>query len=343
MSGWRARRSPAARAHRLGTATVLVCAALATAAQAQTCLDQPPWVAVAPGVWAWPGARADVAPHNGGHVSSTLVMVNPGQGTPPQVTVVDPGPHATHGEATLRAIACRWETAALQVINSHAHAENVLANVAYRRSAPGTPVLATATTAQQMAQRCPDCLESLRQAAGDVALKGTEIVLPDALLEPGTRLPLTGHLWEVQEWKRAHTLSDLVLWEPVQRTLIAPSLVYRDRLPELAQGSLLGWVAALEALQALRPRTVLGVQPGDGQDLERTHGYLCELARTVWDAMEQGKTAGEAHTLALPAYASWAGYAVRQPFNAQRAWRELEPLWMDGAAAPCPSTPDVGR
>jgi hypothetical protein len=63
-------------------------------------------------------------------------------------------------------------------------------------------------------------------------------------------------------------------------------------------------------------------------------------------AMDDGMQAQDAEKLALPAYRDWAGYAERQSFNAQRAWRELEPVWMaqpSGFGTPSRSRQDVGR
>lgn len=323
-------------------------AVIAWPAWAGACLDQAPWRRAAPGVWVWPGQMADIAPDNGAHVGSTVVMARSLGDGPTQVTVVDPGPHHRHGLSVLRDIRCQWPKFTLQVINTHAHAEHVLANGALQPQgevpSAGTdlPIAATTITAQQMLQRCPDCLQSLTAQVGDTVIAGTRIALPNRHLHDNDRLALTDQHWTVVELRNAHTLSDLALWEPTHRTLILGGLVYPRRLPELAQGTLPGWIDALTQLLRLEPAMVVGVAPGSARDIAQTRDYLCDLAGLVWQSMDAGRTATEAHTLAMPAYATWAGYAQRQAFNAQRAWRELEPLWMAGLARPC-SSPDVGR
>ena len=45
----------------------------------------------------------------------------------------------------------------------------------------------------------------------------------------------------------------------------------------------------------------------------------------------------------VPGFAAWAGYAERHAFNVQRAWREMEPVWMDQGSAAKPSAEHVGR
>lgn len=327
----------------------LVAAALAWhgAATALDCRSAPRLQAVAPGVWVWPGHNAEVHPANGGHVATATVLVEPRAGEPGHATVIDPGPSLRHGQRLDQAVRCQLNARVVRLVNTHAHAENVLANAAWADPATGTPnvsVLATARTQAQMAERCPDCLDHLTHTAGAAALQGTRIVLPNHRLAPGERVRWTTLPWLVGEERDAHTHSDLTLWQADQRLLVAGGLVYAQRLPELAQGSLAGWVAALDRLAALAPRWVIGQQVSGPQAIATTRAYLCDLAATVWTAMEQGLSASEAETLVLPRYAGWTGYAERQGFNAQRAWRELEPLWMAGGTPPCGSTaPDVVR
>lgn len=316
-------------------------------AQALHCKDAPRLERVAPGVWVWPGDNAEVHRGNGGHVATTTVLVQPRAGEPGHATVIDPGPSLRHGQRLDQAVRCQLNARVVRLVNTHAHAENVLANAAWADPAtgiPNVPVLATARTQAQMAERCPDCLDHLTRTAGTAALQGTRIVLPNHRLAPGKRVRWTNLTWLVGEERDGHTQSDLTLWQPNHRVLVAGGLVYAQRLPELAQGSLAGWVAALDRLTALAPRWVIGQQVSGPEAIATTRAYLCDLAAAVWTAMEQGLSASEAETLVLPRYAGWVGYAERQGFNAQRAWRELEPLWMAGGTPPCGSTaPDVVR
>jgi len=60
-------------------------------------------------------------------------------------------------------------------------------------------------------------------------------------------------------------------------------------------------------------------------------------------AMDAGRQPQDAGVVELPAYRHWAGYAERHGFNVQRAWRELESVWMEQGAPPPRSTEHVGR
>ena len=315
---------------------------------AAACVDDVPWQPVAPGVWAWqPAMDAEIAPANAGHVVPTTVVVHGGQ-----ALLIDTGPSHAHGQRVRRSLACRFGAQVRQIVNTHAHAENVLGNSAFadRVDRGALQILASAATRQGMAQRCPDCLASLTQKAGVQAMAGTRIVLPTRTLREGQVLRLGPHRLRVLRVEQGHTGGDLVLWDARRRLLWAGGLVYGQRLPELAQGSLDGWLAALDRLAALRPAVVMGntISATEAPDalppaLADTRTYLSELRTAVLNAMDQGLQASDATTVTLPAYSAWAGHAERQGFNAQRAWRELEPVWMEKGDPPAPPSASPPR
>jgi hypothetical protein len=58
---------------------------------------------------------------------------------------------------------------------------------------------------------------------------------------------------------------------------------------------------------------------------------LQALRQRVLQAMDYGLDGSDLQSLELPDYADWVGYRQRHGFNVQRAWRELEPEWMEAA------------
>jgi len=300
-----------------------------------------PWQPVAPGIWVWPAAEnGEVSPANAGRVLPTSVVVSRGE-----ALVIDPGPSHRHGLRVRDSLACRFKAQVRWVVNTHAHAENVMANSAFADllEAGQLEILASAATRRAMQQRCPDCLASLTTRAGATAMAGTHIVLPSRTLAVGERLRVGRLSLRVQAIEPGHTEGDLVLWNARHRVLWAGGLVYDGRVPELAQGSLDGWLAALPRLQALRPRQVLGTvwsrAPAAGEPpptLAATQSYLTALRARVLQAMDEGHQPQETAWGDLPAYRDWAGYSERHGFNLQRAWRELEPVWMERSDPPAP-------
>jgi glyoxylase-like metal-dependent hydrolase (beta-lactamase superfamily II) len=276
-----------------------------------------------------------VSAANAGHVLPTSVLVS-GR----EALVIDPGPSQAHGERLRRSLACRFGAQVRTIVNSHAHSENVLANSAFADevAAGRTEIVASGATREGMAQRCPDCLASLTQRLGEAAMAGTRIVLPTRTVTEGDELRLGRWRLRVARVEHGHTEGDLVLWNERYRIVWAGGLVYQRRVPELAQGQLDGWLAALERLQAQRPRHLISTLWSQAPSPEKsppalaaTRAYLEALREQTLRAMDQGVQPQEIDKVELPAFRDWAGYGARHGFNVLRAWRELEPVWMEQA------------
>jgi glyoxylase-like metal-dependent hydrolase (beta-lactamase superfamily II) len=312
---------------------------------------EPPWQALAPGVWVWvPTVPAEVSVANGGHVAPTTLVL--GGST---ALVIDPGPSHAHAWRVRESVRCRFRARVRWVVNTHAHAENVMGNSAFADEVAlgAVEIMATAATREAMAQRCPACLASLRARVGEAAMAGTRIVLPGRTLVAGDELRVGQHVLKVLPVEQGHTEGDLLLWHAARRLLWAGGLVYEGRVPELAQGRLDDWLAALQRLQALLPAVVIstgvsraGLSGEVPAALLATQTYLRDLRAGVLQAMDAGRQPQEPGVVVLPAHRSWVGYAERHDFNVQRAWRELEPVWMDQGPTPAPaagSAQDIGR
>lgn len=284
-----------------------------------------PWRSLGDGLWVWDGANAEIDARNAGHVAPTVALVRG-----PRALLIDPGPSARHAQRVRDDLRLRFGAEVVDIVNTHAHAENVLGNAGFADgiAAGRVRVWATAATRAAMAQRCPACLDSLTRRVGDGAMTGTAIVLPTHTLAEGDALALDGVRLRALRVEQGHTEGDLVLWWPEAGVLLAGGLVYQGRLPELAQGSLDGWLAALQRLAALRPRVVVGSRVTDAGGIADTQRYLTTLRREVLAAMDAGRLAGERGLVSMDAWRDWAGHAERQGFNVQRAWRELEAVWM---------------
>lgn len=322
---------------------------------------------VLPGVSVVHGRWPSVTSQGHAHSVTTVVL---GQGA--DVTLVDPGPTERVGQALQRTLACHEPGFARPtgLINTHAHAEQVLANAAWADTLPGevasppVPVAATQGTQDAMRQRCPDCLAAMHRDLGDEALRGTRIVLPSQVLQAGQWVSAGGRLWQVHEMRHAHTESDLVLWSAEEAIVLVGGLVDGEGLPVLAQGSVQGWLHALARMRGWQPKWLVGQQvvrgPGQVQAvLQRQQQYLCGLVQAAWQGLEQGWSEAEmAQKLTVPL--AWseassptarASTALHQQhlFNQLRAWREVELTWLDQSiqASPwpalCASFPDVFR
>ena len=327
----------------------------ATPARPRDCARLAPvdWRAVAPGVWVWlPERLAEISPANQGRILPISAVID-GE----QALVIDPGPSHRQGWRVRQSLACQFGAQVRWVVNTHAHAESVLGNSAFADlQARGVlDIAASAGTREAMKKRCEQCLRSLTKLVGAKAMAKSRIVLPNRVLGAGDTLRIGRFELQVMLADNAHTESDLFLWASRQRVLWAGGLLYDGRIPELAQGSLNGWLQTLPRLAALRPAVVVGaslsVAPDDAtlpSVFEATTGYLQGLRGGVLQAMDASLDGSDVRPIALPGHAGWVGYRERHGFNVQRAWRELEPEWMDAAAgraspASASSVPDVGR
>lgn len=307
-----------------------------------------PWQAVVPGIWAWvPEQPGEAVLENQGHALATVVIVDAGQ-----ALVVDPGPHVQHGWRVRNSLRCQFAAQPIGVINTHAHAKNVLANAAFADLQGHEPfaIMASAGTRDAMQQRCPQCLQSLTQTLGEAVMQQTQIVLPERVLSEAEVLTVGALQAQVLVAENAHTESDLMLWLPAQGVLLAGGLVYDGRLPELAQGSVRGWLSALQRIAALSPRRVvsdrISVAPEASSlppAISATQNYLLTLRQRLVQAMETGRHASETQNLAWPEHRHWTDFEARQEFNVQRAWRELESDWMSDPGPAPDSMPDVVR
>lgn len=313
---------------------------------ARTCKDDALWRNMGAGVWVWtPQAQGDIGRRNQGHVLATSVIVDGGE-----AMVIDPGPNHRHGERTLAWVRCRWQSEVKWVINTHAHAENVLGNSAFKQkqSAGRLHIGASASTLSSMQRRCEQCLAHLQKTLGPTLMRHTRIVLPNQRLANGSFLTVGSRQLQVLLLENAHTESDTVVWDPKERMAWVGGLVYEDRVPELAQGSLEGWLAALQKLDELRPLVIIGTSvsrishDGRHEGVIYTQNYLQALRSSLLSVLDAGKHAGEGTEVQLPEFTVSAGYASRHGLNVQRAWREMESVWMN-QATPEPSAPDVRR
>ena len=330
-------------------------ALLAWPTGAAPCTDPPAlaWQTVLPGVAVVHGQWHAVTPDGRSHAATTVVL-----GQNADVTVIDPGPTYGVGQALQKDLKCRHPASSVtRLINTHAHAEQVLANAAWvpeasadvpqveaakRRAAPAVPmgavvdvdvdvdVAATLGTQQAMRQRCPDCLAALRHDLGELASRGTRIVLPTQVLQDGQGVQAGGRSWQVHDMRHAHTESDLVLWSAQEGIVLAGGLVDGDVLPVLAQGSVRGWLHALDRMRAWQPQWLVGQHlvrgPGQVQAaLQRQQHYLCSLVRYAWQGLEQGWSEAEA-VQQVPWPAAWHAGAVPEQSQPHKVRPDSPPL-----------------
>lgn len=240
---------------------------------------------IADNTWLLEGSTDNFAKDNGGNIVNVGFIV-----TEPGVVVIDTGPSKRYGEALRQAIARVTEKPVIQVLLTHHHPDHALGNQAFK----DVPIGALAGTTELLHEQGDSLAENLYRMVGDW-MRGTEVVLPTQVLEPGVRtfgnhdlrlVALTGH-----------TGADLAILDQSTGVLFAGDLVFYQRaLTTPNSPGLAAWLADIATLQGL-PWTI--VVPGhgpiatDAQPFEQMRDYLTWLDQLLRDGAAQGNDMSE--------------------------------------------------
>ena len=235
---------------------------------------------IAEGTWLLEGSTDNFAKANGGNIVNVAFIV-----TEAGVVVIDTGPSRRYGEALRQAIASVTAKPVIQVLLTHHHPDHALGNQAFK----DVPIGALADTTKLLHEQGDSMAENLYRMVGDW-MRGTEVVLPSEVLEPGVRtfgnhdlrlLALTGH-----------TGADLAILDQSTGVLFAGDLVFYQRaLTTPNSPGLAAWLADITTLQGL-PWTL--VVPGhgpiatDAQPFEQMRDYLTWLDQLLRDGAVNG-------------------------------------------------------
>jgi len=296
-------------------ATALALLAAPVAASAQRPLQ------LAPGVYAITAAPGPATQANRGHTNSTGILIGP-----TGVVVVDPGPGRKAGLSLLKTIRGLTRKPIAAVILTHAHPENVLAaGVVAGRDAP---VIASHRSYALMRDRCEECLQRLTGLAGETAMAGTVIRLPDQTVPEGvTERRYGGRALQLVHTGWGHTAGDLAVLDTGSRTLFVGGLANNRVMPDMHEARTRGWIDALRTLEGLSPKYVVPGEgrPGGPQLLAAMHGYLTGLLQRVEATYRlQGSVFEVLADGEMPAYTGWVRYREAQPLNIQHVYAEME-------------------
>lgn len=228
---------------------------------------------VAPGVYVLLGAREDFDTRNGGNIVNTGFIVGRDG-----VIVIDSGPSRRYGEQLRAAIRRVTPLPPVLLLNTHHHPDHFLGNQAFAE----LPIAALPATRQGIAAEGNAFAENLYRLSGDW-LKGTEVLAPNRELAAGT-LEVAGRRLDLLALA-GHTDADLVVIDRASGVIFAGDLVFHQRAPTTPHAEIGGWLAALDALEALTrapgfTRLVPGHGPvsADATPIAETRAWLRWLA-----------------------------------------------------------------
>ncbi len=313
----RAGRGPAlARRQALLLAAAVAASWRQVAAAPEAKLDV---VELAPGVFAHQGVHELPNAGNLGAIANGGFVIGE-----EAVAVIDSG-SAASGAALHEALRARTDRPVRYVIATHVHPDHMLGQAAFLADRPR--FVGHAQLAQALAERGDFYLQQARAQIG-MAGEAGQVVPPDLLVEDRLELDLGGRTLALTAWPTAHTDADLTVYDPASSILWTGDLVFMERCPSL-DGSLLGWLDALDRLAALPARRVVpghgplgAAWPAAAMPLRR---YLEALRDGVRAALAANRSIEQTiATVARDQAEDWRLFADYHGFNVTAAYAELE-------------------
>lgn len=278
---------------------------------------------VAPGVFIRPGVHEPMTAENAGAIANAGVVVGERTGA-----VIDPGGSVEAGEALLAMVRERTTLPVSHVIVTHMHPDHAFGTAAFlgARQGGADPILVGhRRLAAALAARIEGYREANRPAMGAMVDRARPL-RTDLAVEGHATVDLGGRTLALRAWPTAHTDNDLTVLDEATGTLFAGDLLFAGHLPAL-DGSLTGWLAAMEELAALPAERVV---PGHGpaamdwpEALGPQRAYLEGLAASLRAAIAEGEPMAEAVERIAPPR-GWKRVETFHRRNLTAGYAELE-------------------
>ena len=234
---------------------------------------------------------------NDGSANSTFLV------GPSSILVVDAGLDRTEGEKILREIRKISPLPIAYIVNTHYHPDHQGGNGAV---GPGATIISSPFTREKTVAMAADAAapKSDSQRTGKSA--------HEFLFRPATvtfRENMTVYLGDepveiVSAWP-AHTMGDIYVYFPKQRTVAMGDLYLTNSVPAMDKGSAAHWIQDLEQILALSAdHFVPGhFELGTRQTVQRFRDYMADLDAQVVQLAQVGATEAEVRQkIQLPQY-----------------------------------------
>ncbi len=267
----------------------------------------------ADGLWTLFGANEPITMKNGGAIANIAIL-----DTRDGAIVIDTGPSLRYGRA-LKALAEQLTGKPVaRVLITHFHPDHVFGNQAFDTQSLAAPQ----GVVDGLKRAGEDFSSSMYHLAGDW-MRGTELVLPEKIIEGGTEdigeRRLRYHVLA------GHTDTDLAIFDERSGFLFAGDLAFLDRAPTTPHADLDVWRQSLAQLQGddkIRIMPGHGPVEKGGRALTQTLQWLDAIEDIIRTAFDRGLSMTEAFDEPLPA---WAEKIALSRYEYQRSVMHLYP------------------
>jgi len=242
------------------------------------------------------------------------------------VAVIDTGGSVREGRRLLAAIRNVSVKPIRYVINTHAHPDHIFGNAAFATD----NIVGHRNLPRALALRGQHYLDAFQRSMG-AALDEVKIIAPQQLVFDEVKLDLGNRVLVLRAWAAAHSDTDLTVFDDATQTLFGGDLVFLRHIPVI-DGSLRGWLAAIDTLSGIPARRVV---PGHGPmgewplALAGERRYLERLMQDCRALIASGASLAEAAaTTGASQKLQWELFEEYNARNATAAFAELE--WEQG-------------
>ena len=210
--------------------------------------------------------------------------------------VIDPGLGRSNGERVLREVAKVSRNSELYVVSTHFHAEHTTGYLAF----PPTARYINSTVQEaEFAEGGARQIETFSGRSPGIAalLKGATGRKADITFDREHRLDLGGVQVRMLVVGPTHTRGDTTFFIEGDGVLFAGDVVMNNSFVAANQNSSVrAWLAAFDALEAMRPRTIVPAHGavGDGSLIPALRQVMTEIQTRARDLKAQGRSADEA-------------------------------------------------
>lgn len=277
-------------------------------------------VEVGPGVYMIRGADGEIDPANQGRLGNAGFIVGD-----TGVVAIDAGVSYLHGQALLAEIARVTDRPVRLLVITHARQEFLFGAMAYRER--GVPILMQQRVSRLMTSRCEGCLKTLNRVLGEDAMRGTAMFKPDREFDAEQTLDLIGRPIRLLPLGHSSGPGDTAVLDVRSGVLFAGGLADAARVPDIQDGELPGWRAALMTLRGLPLKAVV---PGHGpaappEVLGRVQHYLDRLEARLLELSRADVALSEVPDAAeLPEFRDWDQYQIIHRRNASILFVRME-------------------